>query len=799
MSASLPPRQPSIATANTRAVALDALRTLGLPRLPALLGEVLAQADDALFEFAERAGSSVEQQQFFDAMRELRRERTRIEQRFADHLQLHFGRVAASAAGARARSALDLVDADSLEDQLACEQVSSAAEKRQRERLFQLGNRLRHGAGGSDASPLPAWAAQIADAYRLALGPLALTLRVRLLLYKLFERRLVPAFGSLLDAFDQHLQQAGFALGRPAMPPAPPAAAGRALPPVAPLHRATPNARAAEPAGPAEPGGPAAPGRRAVAVDEELYGMLRDALSAASRWQQELSANPPAQATTRPLPRQAALGALSLLQAAPTPSLLAALDDPQATLADVLSRELLAQARGLGLGDGAATLQEQDTQALALVGMLFDVLLTQRSYLREVRRQFLRLSVPYAKAALLDPRMFALKTHPARRLLDTLTEASDGNQGETSSERELLARVDGVVERLLAEFNEDIAIFAELDAEVRQSLEQHQRRTELAEKRAAEAQRGHERLEQARRHAAAELRALGSRHAIPGGPLGRFLREHWPHHLAMVELRDGADGERYHAARRVGAALARMIEPPGFAAGEFAALTPLLTEVLASNGLHGAISSAALDELHAALRHESRADRSRAAATPADAQPSNMPQARPSAAPGLAPLPPSAQILFHPAAIAAVEAQPMPIDAVAAAEPRSGAPTEFAADHQVLVGEGCADAALPDADPASEDDLARVDRLEVGDWVEFVADDGSAIPAKLSWISPISARLLFVNRRGMRHCVASRDELATQLAQGGLRLRSDDSAFARAMRQVLGRLQESGAAADRHA
>src|SRR3546814_3847553 len=58
------------------------------------------------------------------------------------------------------------------------------------------------------------------------------------------------------------------------------------------------------------------------------------------------------------------------------------------------------------------------------------------------------------------------------------------------------------------------------------------------------------------------------------------------------------------------------------------------------------------------------------------------------------------------------------------------------------------------------EDVEALQQLPVGSWVEFVDGEGEAQPAKLSWISPISSRLLFVNRRGLRVCVASVEELA---------------------------------------
>jgi len=89
-------------------------------------------------------------------------------------------------------------------------------------------------------------------------------------------------------------------------------------------------------------------------------------------------------------------------------------------------------------------------------------------------------------------------------------------------------------------------------------------------------------------------------------------------------------------------------------------------------------------------------------------------------------------------------------------------------------------------DPA---DIERIRKLEVGAWVQFIDEEGNSQPAKLSWFSPISNRMLFVNRRGLRYCVASAEELAAMIQSNRLIIRQNDAAFEHAMNQVLGRLR----------
>lgn len=200
----------------------------------------------------------------------------------------------------------------------------------------------------------------------------------------------------------------------------------------------------------------------------------------------------------RPLSQREMMSVLSLLQATPSATLRAAIGEDGESLAQRLKSEVLSSATQLGVDPGQTRLDPQDEDAIDLVGMLFDVMLDERELEGRSRKLIGRLVVPFVKVAMLDRRMFVQKTHPARKLLNSLAEACEGNTGESQAERMLMAKVEEIIERLVAEFNENLAIFLTLEEEFREFLVQHRRRVEIAERRAAETQRGREKLEMAR-------------------------------------------------------------------------------------------------------------------------------------------------------------------------------------------------------------------------------------------------------------------------------------------------------------
>lgn len=776
--------QPSVSTDNDL---LQELRAGPFARCAQLVLPALEKADDALFDQAQSLSNSVDQQQCLDVMRELRRQRAAVQLAFRGHLQDSYAVLLRGPAlpdpdQEVSSDSLSLLDIEAQEEQFASERVGIAIERRVLPVLQRVGARLARVAGIAQLEAIdnPFGPMQLVRAFRLSIGPVEASLQIRLLLYRVFEQVLSADLVGLLRDVDQRLQQAGIPFDPASLrvlkgtaPSAPPGTAATEPDPVA----GAPASGAASlgwepPEGDAESGAAAAPGRRRDPVDAAFIA-LRDRFAAYLQGVPAASAGrtdgPP-----RPLlGTEQALAALAVLQPTPPASIVAALDDSLAALGDLLQQELLEQARKLGSAQADTGLAEPEEQALLLVGMLFDVLLAQRSYPRELREQFIRLCVPYARAALLDRRMFAHKTHPARRLLNALAEACDGNSGESPGERELLAAVADTVERLVAEFDRDILLFSRHEAAFRALLDQHQRRTQLAEKRAAETQSGRERLEDARRVAMRELATL-LRGSTPPRAIAAFLRERWTHHLAITALRSGRESTRYAEAQGAGAALWQAVLECNGGARIPADLHERLQPVLASSGLIGDAADAALapvDRELFALQAQHRAGRAvRPNAPAAPPRPVAMPAARPSPT---ATMPATAP----PASAAPAAAPPAPSAPLPATAAASAAVTA------VLARAGAASPAAP-ANPSVE----RIRELQVGNWVELLDGDGNPQPAKLSWVSPISNRLLFVNRRGLRVCVASHEELADMLDAGRLQIREADTAFERAMVQVLGRL-----------
>lgn len=406
-------------------------------------------------------------------------------------------------------------------------------------------------------------------------------------------------------------------------------------------------------------------------------------------------------------------------------------------LHQAIREELAEGARRLGLDPAETRLDPHQEDAVDLTGLLFESLLRGHAMPGEARRLFARLVMSYVKVALTDDNLFVQGDHPARRLLDALALGCEGNEGAAPQDRELLDGAGRVVDRVVAQYNEDLAIFELCAQEMESLLEQQRRRAEIAERRSAETAHGRERLARAREVAAAALaERISGRTLTP--TIAHFLERHWQHHLVQVVLRDGEDSERLPRVLAMADDLVALDEAAARCAGRevasrVLALHPALVEALASSGLDEQVAG------------EWMAGLARTVAFPDVPREARVPPAQ-------------------------------------STEDGDEAPVlRVVGGHAQL-----------DFDPAVAE---RMRALQPGDWMRFTDERGREVPVKVAWISPLSGRLLLVNRRGVKQLVASPEQLAALVRSGHLFAEADEMPFDEAMRLVRQRLGRSASRA----
>ena len=676
--------------------------------------------------------------------------------RFRERLARGFEEFRSLASATLGSAPLGLVGDNQIEFYLDGQRLSENLGQRYSRPLKMLDSRFEAVAMaiGIPAGANPIGPGRLVDAFIDCFGDAELTDGLRSELFKHFELELYRVLGDLYARANAVLASAGYGafepLARPperAPAPVPafgqgPAAGTAGPPPGAAAAPGAPGPGAAQAGAPAaSDGGEAraqANGEGATATPIggrplSLSPALQELRQLLHQWRQGVVRGdavrpehaPKRRVGRRELKVEEVVSVLSLLQPEPPDSFARALAG-SGRLNNAIREHLVDGARRLGIDPDQATLSEQEEDAVDLVSLLFEQLFRSHALLDRARRLYARLVLPYVKVALLDEGMFVSREHPARKLLDAITEACEGNTAATPQERELLDRASHAAQKVASEFRQDIAIFEAAHAELEALLRQQRRRVQLQEERAAQAIFGRERLNRARDQADEIVRARLAAQPLTDA-VAQFLIGPWRHYLVQVLVRESS-ADRQAEALRLGDGLAMADE---FAsqlnprvADQLIGLLPLMKRCLESSGV---------DETGA--QHE---------------------LAR----------------LVHALAFPDTPRQ------THALPPREDAGDDEGDERRLWLAGG------KDTVPHDPALAERMRRLQPGDWVRLRNAQGDLVAAKVAWLSPLTGRLLLVDRRGARVMIASAEELAVLAAEDRLVLAADSRPFDEAMQRV---------------
>lgn len=744
---------------------LKLVRSVALKRVNALVGTLFENVDDALFDLAERAGSNAIQTEYFDGMREVRKKRQLVERLFQEQATRAFTDFAdgklkpikAEGGTPSANAGLSLVDDVELEESLAVTSMVAKAESRLQRALYQVNQRLAVIIGGAKVEDAnnPIGPAVLGNAFRTAIREFDVNIQVKLIVYKLFDRYVMAGLEPVYDEVNVELIRAGV------------------LPQVRHVlsHGSRPQgAPAAGVIAAGRPGGTTAPGGYYDATANELQGEIYQTLRSllASRHHGDHYEGGGDGGSGLPgLSPTDLLSALTILQTQ-SAAMQARADSVSdaAQAVQQIKRELLDQVGRLSDDAKSRRVSAADEDTIDLVGMLFEYILQDRNLPTRMQALFGRLQIPYLKVAILDKHLFAQKSHPARRLLDLLAEAGKSWTEEADRDNRLYDRIRLAVEAVLRDFDDDVGVFErELDS-FTEFMDQHRKRADLAEQRAAEATRGRERLQEARRTAAREiLKRIEERHLPP--VVHTVLSRPWANYLVLTVLRQGEGSDEWKNALRFADEFVWSAQPKTTESDitRLRALLPQLEKALrhglATVAYHDSDVKQLMGELSQFYRRL------------LDGQKVETRSAKDVIEHNVA-APVSASGGGDPADTA---------DAITSLAPQS--PVE----EIVLSSEPAEEAEVaPDAD----DEVVRsVRELKVGTWLEFIEENGQRERAKLSWISPISSKYLFVNRRGLKVCDKTVYGLAADLRRGSAVVLEEVPLFDRALDAIVARLRHA--------
>lgn len=516
----------------------DRIQSVTLSRLTPALAAMLDNADDALFERADKAENSQEQGSFFMAMRQLRLGRRDLEEGFQTALRNGFERAQSAktsppspAGGIDSDYDLSLVDNEVLEESIAID--SMIAKARARDALLLehihtgLNALLPHRNITEQNSPLDP--SSIVDAFVNSAANFEFELAPRLIIYKLFDRHVLDILTSLYEEIDRLLVQAGL----------------RA--PKARSTRHSPATRSSAQSGPRPTATPIT-AQDAAPLLESLRQLLSD--NTARGFTGHLSGSQSSAPPDAVVSLNDLVGALSLMQRDTTYDT-AAEQGVKHALGQLLSHQHNKRNQIGSLEDAA----------IDIVSLLFEVILDDPQLPPSIKALIARLQIPVLKVALLDGAFFSSKRHPARRLINEMAQASIGWVEPAQVERDPLYRqIDNVVERVLGEFDDSVELFSHLLDEFLLFLEEEQERARMVEERTRQAAEGKAKVDSARLRVDAEIRErVAGRHLPPVVP--QLLDDAWSKVLFLTYLKEGDDSPEWRQQLQVVDRLVASTEP----------------------------------------------------------------------------------------------------------------------------------------------------------------------------------------------------------------------------------------------
>jgi NTP pyrophosphatase (non-canonical NTP hydrolase) len=544
-------------------------RKLVMNHLAEHLGDVFTQVDDTLFTLADKAESNQLQSLFFDNMREIRKQRPQIERSYHQQIARNFSDFFSgqlkppTSAGAVDAEQLVLVQNEDYEESLQIINMVSRMKAHCAQPLFALEQRLAQLSNGQklDEDNNPFGPQMIAQAFRLALTPCPFPLRIKIVLYTLFDTQVMDSLEGLYATLNQRLIEAGVLPGlkysaqRHASP-------ARAAAPASPSHAvsgAIPKPPNTQPSPPARTTAPIA-SEVPPSDPAELLGSLAALLGEHRRRDRDASLPDGTRSMASLTPRNATrtysarelLDALNRMQRQSARELAQHLHQPLPV--DGLKEALQQQLQAHSLQPTGHRVADPEADVIDLVGMLFDFILDDDNLPDSCKTTLSHLHTPYLKVALQDKALFTQHHHPARRLLNAMAQAGVlyGGENENSG---LQAKMQWVVERVVHDFADDLQLFDSLLEEFNAYVATLRHKVELRERRAVQAAKGRDKLLDARQRALAVIAACLKNRALPN-IIHNFLELTWADALVFVWLRHGDDSHEWRRACEVAEQLA---------------------------------------------------------------------------------------------------------------------------------------------------------------------------------------------------------------------------------------------------
>ncbi len=716
-----------------------------------LIVSFFEQLDDSLFDHAEKASSNNKQSLYFESMRMIRKSRKPIFLEFFKGIRNTFqlykkGEYDYFSSEAKFDKQtkslkLSLVDEKELDESLAKTNLINKSEMAFHENIFALLKRFSVLASGtklkSNHNPIGPYV--IVNSFANSIRNLELDIHINLIVYKLFERNVMSQLNRVYNNINDFLARQGiipeiqYNIGNNHSSTSQSSHFNTqtSAPPVEELdtqHASENNQQSFE-----------SDSATSQNISDENYQLISNLFK-------QNENNTPNQNTNNGVPianidLNSMLNALSILQTDLINK--TKIENSDNKSPTQIKQELLDQLHALDENSKEKVVRKKDEDTIDLVGMLFQFIVDDRDLPAEIQVILARLQIPYLKIALEDKNLFADKTHPARVLLDKLSRASVGWTPENDVKNKFSDKLTEITYRIFDAETYGKDFFDSIINDFDKFIAKQKKRSEVLQKRTQEKSLGQDKIQQAKEYTAKLLVSKMTQKHMPKLVRDILLGE-WSSVLVLIFLRYGVDSKEFKEKVDFVDKVIQFSDPVKSITIED--LQQMSENFKTGLKLVAFNAKELMDKQHQLVEcineiHDLESESS-------------------------------------------IEIIP-PEEVLKLSEIRNK--KHDIVDFIEEIIEPVVDE--EEAETVEDDYLQIIKDLKVGTWLEFNQQDSDTIRAKLSWISPITGKYLFVNSRGLKITDKTINSLAKGLREKNIRILQQVALFDRALSSIATKMQ----------
>lgn len=505
--------------------AISKLESQSSKTLLSLLDDMFGSCDDMFFDLASRAESNLEQNLYFESMREVRVRADHCRAQFKKNLSSNFVALGKnqndSGADDPGLEEMSLVQHDDMELEVAVKSMTTRARVATKHPLYEFHARIESLFPGhieEDQNPLDP--GSLIALFVEAARDIEIDIKAKIILLKQYERFVINRLGEIYVNANKLLEDLGVRF-------------------IDERHRHAKNAARAGARGAA-----ATAGEAQGLLDENLeqhYLYSSPALSELSSLLGRLRASPKSaqglQFARAPLFHAEGGSPISsdelvqMLQSAGS----TASSDPESFDLRNFVRQLLRREEKT---NKKVSVEQVDEDIINLVAMFFDFVLDDHNIPDVVKALISRLQMPVLKIALKDKTFFTNTEHGCRQFINEISRVSIGLDQSGEDSNELLEKIEQWIHDIQNEPAHTEQAFSDALQELQEYSSSLEKRAELVEKRTSEGAQGQARKQIAKMKAQKAIQeAMDSK--VVAKPVADFIVQTWQQVLYRSYLKDG--------------------------------------------------------------------------------------------------------------------------------------------------------------------------------------------------------------------------------------------------------------------